>query len=93
MIETAVAEASQNGQRWLSDYTVVPRFPTEAHPKPAHRWIVEFERRPDDPAAFMSLIDENLRSRNEDYGGAPFGRLRDVAAVLAEVARGRSTAG
>lgn len=88
MIETAIVEAGRKTGALVADYTVVPRFPTEAHPKPAHCWIVEFERKPDDPAVFMSQIDESLRSRNEDYAAHRSGDYGMSPPILVEVAQG-----
>ena len=67
MIERAMAAACATTGAIVADYTIAPRFPTPAEPRPAHRWIVEFDRLPADPAAFMAAIDASLRAANEDY--------------------------
>jgi len=67
MIEEAVAEACRHCNASVRDYTVVPLFPAPDHPKPVHRWIIEFERPPEDLDAFMHAIDNHLRNRSEDY--------------------------
>ncbi|MHC4779741.1 MAG: GH3 family acyl-acid amido synthetase [Planctomycetota bacterium] len=67
-IETAMARASAETGAIAADYTVWPRIPAPEAPKPAHRWIIEFSRKPKDEKAFMSALDASIRSNNEDYG-------------------------
>lgn len=67
MLETAVAAACGATGAAVNDYTVCPRFPAPEHPRPVHRWIVEFARPPADPDAFMQVLDETIRRENEDY--------------------------
>ena len=88
MLESAIAEAGQKTGALVADYTVVPRFPSDEHPKPAHRWIVEFERAPADADAFMSHIDTNLRSRNEDYAAHRAGDFGMSLPILTPVKKG-----
>ncbi len=67
MIEKAVSSACRQTGAVVSDYTVWPRYPSPDHPKPAHRWIMEFDRPPADGEAFLAHVDESIRSENEDY--------------------------
>lgn len=67
MIEKAMAAACEATSAIVADYTISPRFPTPDHPKGAHDWLVEFDRRPQDEAAFVAALDESIRSENEDY--------------------------
>jgi hypothetical protein len=67
MIEAAMAAACRRTEAVVADYTVAPRFPSPGQPRPAHRWLVEFDRPPADPAAFMAAIDSSLRAACEDY--------------------------
>jgi hypothetical protein len=67
MIEKAMAAACRKTSAIVADYTIAPRFPSPAQPRPAHRWIVEFDRPPSDPDAFTATIDASIRSESEDY--------------------------
>ena len=67
MIEKAMAAACRKTGAVVADYTVAPRFPSADLPRPAHRWLVEFDRPPTDAAAFMAEIDSSLRAACEDY--------------------------
>jgi hypothetical protein len=70
MIEKAMAAACRKTSAIVADYTIAPRFPSPSSPRPAHRWIVEFDRPPVPPAdagVFMAAIDASIRSENEDY--------------------------
>ena len=70
MIEKAMAAACRKTSAIVADYTIAPRFPSPSSPRPAHRWIVEFDRLPVPPAdagVFMAAIDASIRSANEDY--------------------------
>jgi len=67
MIEGAVADACRATAALVADYTISPRFPSPEHPRPAHDWLVEFDRGPADEAAFADTLDQSIRRRNEDY--------------------------
>lgn len=67
MIEQAVSAACQKTGAIIADYTIAPRFPAPEHPRPAHRWIVEFDRPPRDEAQFVTALDSSIRRENEDY--------------------------
>ena len=67
MIEQAVAAACARSGATVADYTIAPRYPTPRQPTPAHRWRGEFDRPPDDEAAFLAAADESIRRENEDY--------------------------
>jgi hypothetical protein len=88
MIEGAVAAACRRTGAVIADYTVCPRFPTAEAPRGAHRWIVEFDRRPEDEAAFAAALDEDLRAASEDYDTHRTGDFGLAAPVLTAVAPG-----
>jgi hypothetical protein len=67
MIEAAVADAGRATGAIVTDYTIAARYPSPRHPKPAHRWLVEFETPPTDLAAWMTAADQSIRTVNEDY--------------------------
>jgi len=66
-IEKAVAAACRRTAAIVADYTIAPRFPSPRQPRPAHRWVVEFDRPPADTAVFMATVDASLRAASEDY--------------------------
>jgi hypothetical protein len=67
MIETAMSSACRATGAMVNDFTIVPRYPSDAHPKPLHRWVVEFEKAPSDEARFIKTADASIRAENEDY--------------------------
>jgi len=67
MIENAVAAACMATGAIVADYTIAPIYPSPAQPVPAHCWIMEFDRPPEDPERFMALVDHSIRCCNEDY--------------------------
>ncbi len=67
MIEKAVAAACRQTGAIVADYSIEPLYPSPQRAKPGHRWIMEFDRPPADPAAFMVAIDRSIRAENEDY--------------------------
>ncbi len=66
-MEMAITLASQETSAQVADYTVQPIFPGPGNPVGHHRWIVEFEKLPADPAAFMRAVDQHLREESDDY--------------------------
>lgn len=67
MIENAMTAACRATGAMVNDFTIVPRYPSDDHPTPLHRWVVEFEACPADEAAFMKVADDTIRRENEDY--------------------------
>src|SRR5690606_33694180 len=55
----------------IRDYTACPIYfmNNEAG---GHEWIVEFEKRPDDPEKFTDILDATLREVNSDYDAKRF---------------------
>jgi hypothetical protein len=88
MIESAVAAACEATSAVVADYTVCPRFPAPDLPVPAHRWLVEFDRPPQDEAQFMATVDESIRRENEDYDTHRTDDYGMVPPILVPVATG-----
>jgi hypothetical protein len=42
-------------------------YPNDAEAMGGHRYLVEFHREPNDPAAFARVLDDTLQKGNEDY--------------------------
>lgn len=59
----------------VSEYTVAPIFMNQ-HEKGGHLWLIEFEKEPDNLAAFEILLDDNLKKINSDYAAK---RFKDMA--------------
>jgi len=87
MLEKAVVSACEATSSAVRDYSVCPRFPATNHPVPAHRWVVEFEKRPEKPNKFMRVVDETIRNENEDYDTHRTNDFGMVPPVLCEVPR------
>jgi len=88
MIESAVAAACEATSAVVADYTVCPRFPSPDHPVPAHRWLVEFDRPPQDEATFMAAVDDSIRRENEDYDTHRTDDYGMVPPILIPLAKG-----
>ena len=64
--ERAMAMTCETSGAVVSDYTAGPVYFGEEG-NGAHEWLIEFEKAPDDIAAFSQLLDEKLKSLNSDY--------------------------
>jgi hypothetical protein len=88
MIENAMSAACRQTSATIADYTIAPRFPSPQQPQPAHQWIVEFDRPPADPAAFIAAIDSIIRKYSEDYDTHRTGDYGLAPPILTTVAPG-----
>ena len=64
--DQAISLAAHDTGAQVLNYTAAPVFAT-AHSRGRHQWLVEFEREPDDPAAFITAVDRHLKEVNSDY--------------------------
>jgi len=64
--EQALKVACERGNAVISEYTAGPIFMGEGQ-KGAHQWIIEFEKEPENPEHFMSVLDNALKTLNSDY--------------------------
>ncbi|MCM1151505.1 MAG: GH3 auxin-responsive promoter family protein [Alistipes sp.] len=64
--DRALAKACDRTGAVVAEYSVAPCY-MSLRERGAHEWIVEFERRPDDPERFAEALDEALRETNSDY--------------------------
>lgn len=64
--DAALAAACRIHKATISDYTVAPIF-SNAQQVGCHQWIIEFEKSPDNLAAFAQSLDTSLQSLNSDY--------------------------
>lgn len=64
--DQALKEACEKTGAIIYEYTAGPVFIAEGQ-KGAHQWIIEFEKEPADPAIFMTILDNTLKTLNSDY--------------------------
>lgn len=64
--DNAIAQASEKHGCLVSDYTAAPVYFSE-HGSGAHEWLIEFKREPRQLEAFVTDLDEALKSLNTDY--------------------------
>ena len=67
-LERAVAVAATEHGCEVREFAVLPEYPDVRRSSGRHVWMVEFERPPDDVAAFASSLDDAVRKGNFDYG-------------------------
>jgi hypothetical protein len=65
-VESALQEAMEGTSIRVNEFTVAPQInPTEG--LPYHEWLIEFEKEPDNLAAFALQIDDAMRKQNVYY--------------------------
>ena len=64
--EKGLQEACAKTGAVVRDYTAAPVFMDESG-KCRHQWVVEFAEKPQDVAAFASILDAALQRINSDY--------------------------
>jgi len=65
-VESALQEAMEGSAIRVNEFTVAPQInPTEG--LPYHEWLIEFEKEPDNLAAFALQIDDAMRKQNVYY--------------------------
>ncbi len=73
--DKAIALASESTHAVVNDYTAAPVYFSE-NSNGAHEWLIEFEKEPEDMAAFAAALDSNLKNINSDYEAK---RHKDIA--------------
>lgn len=66
-VEHAMAEACKATGASVTEFTVAPMVANQYLAKGYHEWFVEFEKRPDNVAAFSSILNDALRKKNVYY--------------------------
>ena len=64
--ENALQEACKKTGALIKDYTAAPIF-MEDDQKGGHQWLIEFEKEPENPTQFNTLLDSALQKVNSDY--------------------------
>ena len=65
----------------VREYTAAPVF-MNTEGKCRHQWVIEFDRKPQDVAAFAKILDSELQSLNSDYEAK---RYKDIALQPLEI--------
>lgn len=73
--EKALHLACEEHHSIVTDFTAGPRY-MDGGSKGAHEWIIEFDQRPADLAAFSYSLDKALQQVNSDYEAK---RTKDIA--------------
>lgn len=66
-VEYAMEEALKRTGARVNEFTVAPQITPEEGELPYHEWLVEFEKEPEDGAAFRSILDKSLQEQNSYY--------------------------
>lgn len=65
-VEQALKEAIEYSGARVNEFTVAPQI-TPQSGLPYHEWFIEFEKEPENNAAFINKIDESLQQQNSYY--------------------------
>ena len=85
--DKAIALAAEKTNAVVTDYTAAPVYFSE-HNNGAHEWLIEFEKEPDDLAAFVSALDSSLKNINSDYEAKRHKNIALRLPVVHAVAKG-----
>ena len=66
-VEQAMKEATSGTEVQINEFTVAPQITPEGEQLPYHEWFIEFEKEPQDMAAFARALDESLQQQNSYY--------------------------
>ena len=87
-VEQALVTACRQTGAEVVEFTVAPRYPSQAEARGGHDWLAEFRRAPEDLAAFTRRLDEALMALNTDYGTKRMGGVGMVAPQVIPLAAG-----
>lgn len=79
-VEEALREAVEDTGIVVNEFTVAPQVNPESG-LPYHEWFVEFEKEPEDLAAFALKIDRAMRKQNKYYDDLIAGHVLRTAVV------------
>jgi hypothetical protein len=79
--DKAISIACEKTGVAVTDYTAAPIYFSEEG-NGAHEWLIEFEKEPENLAAFVKEMDKALQSINSDYEAK---RHKDIALRMPEV--------
>lgn len=73
-VDDALLHAAQQQQVHITEYTVAPKI-NVTEGLPYHEWFIEFEKEPEDMAAFSKAVDNRLREKNIYYNDLITGNI------------------
>jgi hypothetical protein len=73
-VETALKQAMENTTISVNEFTVAPQIAPNSG-LPYHEWFIEFEKEPEDLAAFELKIDNAMRKQNVYYDDLIVGKV------------------
>ena len=85
--DAALATACAKHHATVRDYTAAPIY-FGATNKGGHEWLIEFEREPDNLAAFATDLDQALQNLNSDYEAKRYKDMAMQAALVRAVPEG-----
>jgi hypothetical protein len=87
-VEQALVAACRQTGAEVVEFSVAPRYPSQAEARGGHDWLVEFRRPPGDTEAFARRLDEGLMALNTDYRTKRTGGVGMLAPRLIPLAAG-----
>jgi hypothetical protein len=74
-VEEAMLEATEKTEASVNEFTVAPQIIPENNELPYHEWLIEFEKEPNDMAAFIQILDKALQLQNSYYNDLIKGKI------------------
>jgi hypothetical protein len=81
--EKAIAHACMMTDSKVREYTAAPIY-LDVSDQGGHEWLIEFEKEPEDLAAFAHALDSKLKEVNSDYEAK---RHKDIALKMPKINR------
>lgn len=72
--DTAISNACARLGASIANYTAAPLYAQDGR-KGCHRWLIEWNGTPPDPAAFAHVLDDELQKTNSDYQAKRSGNI------------------
>lgn len=85
--EKALEKACSGTHAHISEYTAGPVYMGDES-RGAHEWVIEFDRKPDDPEHFIEILDTTLKALNSDYEAKRYKDLTLARPRMIAVPRG-----
>ncbi|MBN2613009.1 MAG: GH3 auxin-responsive promoter family protein [Bacteroidales bacterium] len=79
--ENALKIACERTGAIITDYTAAPIY-MSSETKGAHEWLIEFEKEPENPDYFATMLDHALMSLNSDYEAKRYKNITLGAPVI-----------
>jgi hypothetical protein len=80
-VESSILKVAEEMQVQVTEFTVAP-FVSSDEGKSYHEWFIEFERMPDDMAAFALKLDNALRVKNVYYDDLINGKILESLKII-----------